>query len=64
MGYSLALARLMHRTSWRNCPKSLGYTREVACEGPEEGPLGPFDRPYTALIHGLSVAPNPFSDSF
>src|SRR4051812_46844303 len=30
----------------------------------QKGPFGPFDRPYTALIHALSVAPNPFSDSF
>ena len=29
-----------------------------------KGPFGPFDRPYTALTHALSVAPNPFSDSF
>src|SRR5215208_2629538 len=30
----------------------------------QKGPLGPFDRPYTAQIHARSVAPNPFSDSF
>src|SRR5215213_3451099 len=29
----------------------------------QKGPLGPFDRPYTAQIHARSVAPNPFSDS-
>jgi hypothetical protein len=35
--------------------------------GPARGrkePFGPFDRPYAGLIHALSVAPNPFSDSF
>src|SRR5215203_402022 len=30
----------------------------------QKGPLGPFDRPYTAQIHARSVAPNPFSDGF
>src|SRR5215208_6903479 len=52
------------RTSERNCPKSLGYAREVGLREANKGPLGPFDRPYTALIHALSVAPNPFSESF
>src|SRR5215211_6096447 len=26
----------------------------------QKGPFGPFDRPYSAQIHALSVAPTPF----
>src|SRR3712207_5960647 len=50
----------IHRSAWRDCPKSLGRPLQHSLTGHEKALFGPFWRSYTGQIYGRSVARTPF----
>ena len=54
------LLALIHPTSWRNCPKSLGGACDLAPRIAEKALFDPFRPPHSGQIHPRSVAQSPF----
>src|SRR5919107_2541062 len=55
--------RLIHRSAWRNCPKTPDSSKTRVSGGPEAGKRGPFNCAMAA-IPTLETLPSDFLDRF